>query len=461
MLQRRKSILDRFLLGYSFDLDREAFSLVLINYFLIVLMGIVVLVLHTFEKELYPITYRYHAIIFLSILNLFLIRKGMVNTARIFILVSLPFMVLFLPPLGGVFSDEFFFWFPYVPIGLSIVAHFILHPFRHRLLLFITVMTYFFITIFIDSYLIILSDGSEQIIPIVIENRFYYKLIPAFIFLFVNLALRLLFVKNMQFKMVMDSQYEELLQSEKMASMGILTSGLAHEINNPLNFISGSLNALNSLKNKYLNPRNEDSGGQLRLRKLVDQLMASAFEGVERASDIISKLDHFANPKVNNEKAEVNFLALMRSVLISIDSRLPYYINLTTKIQEDLKVLCHESQLKLVITYILRNAIDALDSKEKGTRESIEISATSVSLDRKPYTRISISNSGPKIPEKDLKHIFDPFFTSREAGEGVGLGLSLSYMIIKEQGGKLEVNNLEDTVRFDIFLPAWKEDIFN
>ena len=95
-----------------------------------------------------------------------------------------------------------------------------------------------------------------------------------------------------------------------------------------------------------------------------------------------------------------------------------------------------------------------LETKEKGGRETIEITAARESRDRKPYTRISFCNSGPAIPEEDLKHIFDPFFSSREAGEGLGLGMSLSYMIIKEHGGKLEVKNQPGIVRFDIFLPS-------
>lgn len=461
MLKMKRTFSDRFLLGYSFDLDREAFSLVAINYFLIVLMGIVVVILHTFEKDLLPVTYRYHAIILLSLVNLWLLRKRHVNLARILILVSLPFLVLILPPLGGIYDDEFFFWFPYIPIGLSIIAHFILHPIRQRPALIITLVSYLSLSIFIDSYLIYMSDGSEQIIPFVLDNRFYYRLIPAFIFLFVNLALRLLFIKNLQFKTVMDTQYKELVQSEKMASLGILTSGLAHEINNPLNFISGSLNALNSLKDKYIQEEEELTVEKKDILKLINQVTESAFEGVERASSIISKLGHFANPRVDQEREEVDLDDLLQSVLISIESRLPYYINLTTDIQKDLKVLCREQQLKLVFAYILRNAIDALETKEKGGRESIEIKAVRESRDRKPYTIISFSNSGPAIPEADLKHIFDPFFSSREAGDGLGLGMSLSYMIIKEHGGKLEVKNQPGIVRFDILLPAWREEISN
>ncbi|MDX2430721.1 MAG: HAMP domain-containing sensor histidine kinase, partial [Bacteroides sp.] len=185
--------------------------------------------------------------------------------------------------------------------------------------------------------------------------------------------------------------------------------------------------------------------------------MSSSFEGVERASNIISKLDFFANPKSSQEKEEIKLEKLIQSVLRGIESRLPYYIILTTDFQKDLRVHGHEQQLKLVFTHILRNAIDALESVEKGGRETIEISAARESSNRKPYIRISFCNSGPAIPEKDLKHIFDPFFSSREAGEGVGLGMSLSYMIIKEHGGKLEVKNQAGTVRFDVFLPGWSE----
>ncbi len=300
-----------------------------------------------------------------------------------------------------------------------------------------------------------MSDGSEKIIPFVLENHFYYRLIPAFLFLFVNLALRLLFVKNLQFKMILDKQHDELVQSEKMASLGILTSGLAHEINNPLNFISGSLNVLNSLKERYITLDTNSNDEKKDIIKLLDHVMSSSFEGVERASNIISKLDFFANPKSNQEKEEINVETLIQSVLRSIESRLPYYIDLTTDIQKDLRVSCHEQQLKLVFTHILRNAIDALESKEKRSRETIEISAARESHNRRPYTRISFCNSGAGYPGKRSQTHLRPLLSSREAGEGVGLGMSLSYMIIKEHGGKLEVKNLPGTVRFDVFLPAW------
>ena len=98
----------------------------------------------------------------------------------------------------------------------------------------------------------LVSDGNQEIIALVVENRFYYNLIPVIIYLFVNLAIGLLFAEIYRNEMTMERQKEDLIQAEKMASLGTLTAGIAHEINNPLNFISGSLHALYTLKDEYL-----------------------------------------------------------------------------------------------------------------------------------------------------------------------------------------------------------------
>jgi len=218
----------------------------------------------------------------------------------------------------------------------------------------------------------------------------------------------------------METQQEELVQSEKMASLGILTAGLAHEINNPLNFISGSLNALLALKEKYISLDAKTSPEKEEVLKIIDQVVEKAFEGVDRATSIIAKLKFFASPELDSEKEELQLEQLINTTLRSIESKLPYYITLKTDIPGNLKVLCHEQQLRLVFTHILRNAIDALEAQENPEREKIEITATRESRRRKPYTRISFCNSGPAIPEESIKHIFDPFFSSRDAGEGLG-----------------------------------------
>lgn len=459
MQKTRISLFDRMSLGYNIGQTREALSLVIINYFLVVIFGLVILLLHFVEKDLVPVSYRYHGIVLLGLLNLVLLKKRKINAPRILILTTLPILLLILPPLGGVTSDEFYFWFPYVPIGLSIIPHFCLHPVRHRIYLFIVLTIYLLLSLLIDNYLIFFNDGSEKVIPIVLENHFYYKLIPLLLFLFINSVLHLLFVKNHQFKERLDIQREDLIQSEKMASLGTLTSGLAHELNNPLNFISGSLHALTTLLKKYRESAHESGHEEKKACSQMDQVIANAYEGVDRATGIISKLNFFANPEGNMDRSEVQVDRLVQSSLRTLESRMPYYINLFTDIPGDLYLQCHEQQLRLVFSHIIRNALDALESKKDRGRETIRITAARESYKRKPYCHISIYNSGPAIPDADLKQIFDPFFSSREPGKGMGLGMSLSYMIIRKHGGKLELRNEAFGVSFEIWLPAWADKI--
>jgi signal transduction histidine kinase len=452
MIKIRRPIFDRLSLGYGFAKEREALSLVYINYFIILIFAFVVILLHSSDEELVPVSYRYHGFIVMGLLELWFLKNRWVNLARVVILVVTPFSLLILPLLAGIFSDEFYFWFPYIPIGLSLIPHFILHTARHRIALIITLVIYLLLGVFMDNIMILLSDGTEKIIPIVIENRFYYKLIPVFIYVFVNVALGLLFAKNYRYEMIMATQQEDLVQAEKMASLGTLISGISHEINNPLNFISGSLHALNTLKEQYLKLEPGLSPEKQKIMQQIDRVIDASFEGVNRASDIISKLDLFSDPDLEI-KEEIVLDQLLYNSLAAMESRIPYYIKLTTNIPRGMKVYCNVRQLRLVFSHILRNAIDALETKPLKERETITIIASEEKIDRQSYTRISFSNSGPAVPEKDLKQIFDPFFSSREAGEGVGLGMSISYRIIQRHGGRIEVSNQSGSVKFDILLP--------
>jgi hypothetical protein len=191
--------IDKLSLGYRFDKEREIVSLIYITYFIILLFGVMVIVLHLDGEENIPVTYRYHAFILIGLLELWLIRMGLITLARIIILSISPFLILLLPPLAGLYDDEFYFWFPYIPIALSTIPHFILHTYRNRLALYISLGFYLILAIFIDDYLIFLSDGSEQIIPFVLENRFYYNLIPVIIYIFTNLAIGVVFAKNYEY----------------------------------------------------------------------------------------------------------------------------------------------------------------------------------------------------------------------------------------------------------------------
>ncbi|MEJ2596595.1 MAG: hypothetical protein P8100_16050 [bacterium] len=222
----RSSFIKQLGLGYSFDKDREVLSLIYLCYFSIVLFSTIVILLHIADEPLIPMAYRYHFLILLNIVQLLLVRFRLIILAKFMMLTLFPFFLLILPIITRLSSDEFYFWFPYVPIALSLAPHFILHTSRDRPALIITLAAYLLLAIFIPGFMIQLSEGSEKIVPIVLENRFYYGLIPVIIYVFVNLALGLVFAKNYQYEQIMLRQQDELIQTEKMASLECLPQGL-------------------------------------------------------------------------------------------------------------------------------------------------------------------------------------------------------------------------------------------
>jgi len=439
-------------LGYRFNKEREIVSLVYLSYSFIVLFSLIVVMLHISDEELIPVTYRYHGMILLGIVNLLLIRFRYIAIAKFLMLSLIPFFLLILPPLAGLTSDEFYFWFPYVPITLSLIPHFILHTSRERIALVITLSIYFLLALFISSYMILLQDGTETIIPIVLANRFYYMLIPVIIYVFVNLALGLVFAKNYRYEQVMLRQQDELIQSEKMASLGTLTTGIAHEINNPMNFISGGIHATTTLKNELLKLEKRPSKEKKALYLQMDKIMENSLEGVQRVTDIVTSLQFFSNPgKMNKKKHDLN--QLLYSILLSVERKTPYNITLTKDIPEGMTIHCYDEQMQQVFIHILLNAISALEEQDTDKKKTIHISATETIRGNTDVTCITFSNNGPLIPETEIKNIFDPFFTSKDADKGKGLGMAISYMIVSEHQGWIEARNENDLVVFEIMLP--------
>ena len=444
--------LNRLGLGIRFDRERELFSLVYLSYGYILLFSIVVILLHTSSEELVPISYRYHSLILLGIVLLILIRFRLVLLAKILLLTVTPFALIILPPLAGLFSDEFYFWFPYVPIAMSLIPHFILHTKRDRVGLIIILVAYFLLTIFDTGYMMALSDGNESIIPIVQANRFYYELIPTIIYIFVNVALGLVFAKIYRYEQIMLRQQDELIQAEKMSSLGVLTTGIAHEINNPMNFISGGIHAISTLKNELLKLEGKPTKKKAALYEQMDKIMENSLEGVQRVTDIVTSLKFFANPgKADKRGHDLN--QLLYSVLLSIEKKIPYYITLSKDIPEGTVIYCYDEQLQQVFTHILLNAIQVLEEHPGDSQKVIRISVKESKKDMQEVTCVTISNNGPAIPEQELKKIYDPFYTMDNQGSGKGMGMAISYMIMKEHKGWIEARNENNSVVFDVILP--------
>lgn len=221
---------------------------------------------------------------------------------------------------------------------------------------------------------------------------------------------------------------QKLIQSEKMASLGVMSAGVAHEINNPLNFIKGGVTMLS----KKLKKSDENS-----------IFIKAIEEGVNRASEIVSSLGHFSrNSESMDEECDLH--QIIDNCLVMLQHKLKYKVDVVKKYSasQHLRIIGNEGKLHQAILNIVSNAEQAISTKGKIT---IETKAKLHTL------RLTITDTGEGIPEENLSRISDPFFTTKPSGEGTGLGLAISFGIIQDHGGKISVTSkpLEGT-RFNV-----------
>jgi len=240
-----------------------------------------------------------------------------------------------------------------------------------------------------------------------------------------------------------------LVHSEKMASLGVLVSGIAHEINNPLNFVSGSIKLLQQhlrsvmdLVQTYdklsLSPDDRASVDLMReelefdfVHEDIQKNIKNIFTGAERMNQIVRNLRSFSRLD-SGRREEFNIQEGLESTLQILYNQYKDRITIERDYQPGSQVVGNPGQLNQVFMNILHNAIQSI---EKNGKISIAVHPVKGSM------RISISDTGPGIDEKDLDHVFDPFFTTKKVGEGTGLGLSISYGIVKDHGGRLWVES--------------------
>jgi two-component system, NtrC family, sensor kinase len=231
----------------------------------------------------------------------------------------------------------------------------------------------------------------------------------------------------------------QMLQVEKMASLGIMAAGLAHEVNNPLQLITDQADWIRELLDE------EDSAKVCHLdeyRKSAEKIKLH----VSRASNVTHRLLGFSR-KMKAEKGAVNVNDLVDEVIsFVVNEAVVNNITIDKHLQDDLPVIMTDSaQLQQVFLNILNNSMDAVD--KNGV-----IDITTRADDRNII--IEFQDDGPGIPVKIMENIFDPFFTTKEPGKGTGLGLSISYHIIQTLGGQIEVSNrVEGGAVFTVLLP--------
>lgn len=237
----------------------------------------------------------------------------------------------------------------------------------------------------------------------------------------------------------------QLIQSEKMASIGTFTAGIAHELNNPINFIAGGLEILN----KTLKETNCDENEALtEARQFIQQ-------GLSRSSQIIKSLLNLSYPggQSVSQKYVTHIHQMIDDTLILITKSTPDNVSFITEYQTTIPVMAFPDKLHQVLLNIISNAIDAISENKNHKQETIRIT-TKTKTDQNQHTYlITIENTGSHISESEFTRIFDPFYTTKDQGKGTGLGLWISYTLVHEHDGHLAVYNTPNGVSFEIQLP--------
>ena len=231
----------------------------------------------------------------------------------------------------------------------------------------------------------------------------------------------------------------QLLQSEKLASVGQLSAGVAHEINNPIGFISSNLGTMKKYLTRvrsYIDSNGgQDPDEQNEITEIVTDFgdaIAESLDGADRVKKIVADLKGFARTD-SGELEATDLNAELESTLNIVWNQIKY----TCKVEKDFGELpgvqCHKGQINQVMLNLLVNAGQAI-----GDGPGI-IRIRTWADDTQCY--ISIKDDGCGISEEQIGKIFDPFYTTKDVGKGTGLGLSVSHDIIKSHGGRIEVRS--------------------
>ena len=270
---------------------------------------------------------------------------------------------------------------------------------------------------------------------------------------------------NMEFlNAELKATQSQMLQSEKMASIGQLAAGVAHEINNPIGFVSSNLRSLNKYITKlkdYLAVLEQKVQTEIpeawqdmrreRKRKKIDfvledcgDLIAESLEGSERVRKIVQNLKTFSRvDQAGEQLADVN--ECLNSTITMVWNEIKYKAALEKDFAELPDLYCKPQELSQVFTNILLNAVQAID--EKGL---IRV----VTREKEGNIVVAISDNGIGIPENIRSRIFEPFFTTKDVGKGTGLGMSISYETVKRHRGEIRVDSeLGQGTTFTIVLP--------
>ncbi|MBD3218600.1 MAG: PAS domain-containing protein, partial [candidate division Zixibacteria bacterium] len=245
---------------------------------------------------------------------------------------------------------------------------------------------------------------------------------------------------------------DQLMQSDKLAAIGTLAAGVAHEINNPMGYISSNLNTMlryirmmNSFCKKHSNVEDEEHEEVTDILEDFEDAINESIEGASRVKHIVTDLKSFSRvDKAEKEHADIN--EGVKSTLNIVWNELKYHCKVETDYGDIPDLYCMPNQINQVFMNLLMNAGQAIKHKEG------LIKIKTWADDKNVY--VSIKDNGSGISEEKQKKIFEPFYTTKDVGKGTGLGLSLVYDIIKKHHGQIDVNSqLDIGSEFIVALP--------
>jgi len=265
----------------------------------------------------------------------------------------------------------------------------------------------------------------------------------------------------------------QLMQQEKMAGIGQLAAGVAHEINNPLGFIASNFSVLKDYIHKfnqaYSLSKKEGSPDEI-FKELFDFFEEEDFEymfedvsdllsetsiGLNRVTEIVKSLRNFSRIDKSESYDSYNINDGLKDTLIIARNRIEHIVNLEVEYGNVGIIEAYGGQVNQVLLNIVLNSVEAVTEKHVGNMGSIKIKT----YEENNYAVVSIKDDGIGIDEEHISSLFNPFFTTKPVGEGLGLGLSMSYdIIINKHHGKIDVKSDHGLgTEFLVYLPRVME----
>jgi signal transduction histidine kinase len=456
-------------------------------------------------------------------LNLILANAGANRISRISLIFMPVFILSVMPIFMGVVNDESYLDYPWFIITASMTPHFVLSQKENRYFYYFSLLYFLVLLLPLEQILIFYNNPEVHILPIVTKNYLYMKLTQVSIYGFLNLSIlylqslskqheanlekanaqlqdqsfiinqqadelkerNILLVKHQEelnlYNRDLQNQNRELaetlhklketqaqlIQAEKLATIGMLTAGIAHEINNPINYIYSSLEGLrvsfedcnhyvaeslvlldSEIPEKLAEIKKLGEKYDLRgISTSIPILLDNIQKGSVRATEIVRSLLFFT---YNNEDKPrpVNLFESIEASVVMLNHLMKNRIELVRNYNELPQVYCYPGKINQVFMNLLSNAVQSID--EAGT-----ITITTENIPERNSVQISFRDTGKGISPKIYDKIFDPFFSTKEAGKGTGLGLPIVLTIVNEHDGKLSFESVEGMgTEFRVELPV-------